>query len=389
MFGISAFAQAPFAALGENVTVVALSGVSASGSVGTVLGGQVLTGVTASGVVGSVEGSSTVALSGVAASGSVGTVELIKSFALTGVFATGDVGTVSRGATSFALTGVEASGLVGTMIYNESDATSGDVAIGEVGTVVPSLTVALTGVAASGFAGTVTHGGAAVALTGDEAVGSVGSVGVAVSTALSGVSASGTVGNVIAVYWKLIDDSQTVSWQNVNTDVLIWMDADTICHSRITVEDLDRLCPTQYELCFLGRRKKYSECGLYSMRLGTKGIKRFLKEFRRMYDDADHGIFLLDEWHDSFVFDAVRKNIPGLIEFSWSASLGDLRPSKLNSPGEGHPLINSEWGAYLDHLKVSRKKTGRSLPSDLKVKSFCINRFNDTPITIVRLLNYF
>lgn len=156
--------------------------------------------------------------------------------------------------------------------------------------------------------------------------------------------------------------------QNVNTDVLIWMDADTICHSKITVEDLDRLCSAQYELCFLGRRKKYSECGLYSMRLGTEGIKRFLKEFRRMYDDADHGIFLLDEWHDSFVFDAVRKQTPGLIEFSWSASLGDLRPSKLNSPGEGHPLINSEWGAYLDHLKGSRKKTGRSLPSDLKVK---------------------
>ena len=156
--------------------------------------------------------------------------------------------------------------------------------------------------------------------------------------------------------------------QNVNTDVLIWMDADTICHSKITVEDLDRLCSAQYELCFLGRRKKYSECGLYSMKLHTKGIKRFLNEFQRMYDHADQGIFLLDEWHDSFVFDAVRKQTPGLVEFNWSASLGDLRPSKLNSPGEGHPLINSEWGAYLDHLKGSRKKTGRSLPSDLKVK---------------------
>jgi hypothetical protein len=156
--------------------------------------------------------------------------------------------------------------------------------------------------------------------------------------------------------------------QNVNTDVLIWMDADTICHSKITVEDLDRLCSAQYELCFLGRRKKYSECGLYSMKLHSKGIKRFLDEFQRMYNDADQGIFLLDEWHDSFVFDAVRKQTPGLVEFNWSASLGDLRPSKLNSPGEGHPLINSEWGAYLDHLKGSRKKTGRSLPSDLKVK---------------------
>jgi hypothetical protein len=155
--------------------------------------------------------------------------------------------------------------------------------------------------------------------------------------------------------------------QNVSTDVLIWMDADTVCHSKITVADLDRLCEPQYELCFLGRRNKFSECGLYSMRLGTKGIKQFLKEFQRMYDDADNGIFLLDEWHDSFVFDAVRKTIPGLIEFNWAAKLGDLRPSKLNSPGEGHPLINSDWGAYLDHLKGARKDLKRSKLTDLKV----------------------
>jgi len=155
--------------------------------------------------------------------------------------------------------------------------------------------------------------------------------------------------------------------QNISTDVLIWMDADTVCHSKITVADLDRLCEPQYDLCFLGRRKKFSECGLYSMRLGTKGIKRFLKEFQRMYDDADNGIFLLDEWHDSFVFDAVRKNIPGLIEFDWAAKLGDLRSSKLNSPGEGHPLINSDWGAYLDHLKGARKDLKRSKREDLKV----------------------
>jgi len=145
------------------------------------------------------------------------------------------------------------------------------------------------------------------------------------------------------------------------------MDADTVCHSKITVADLDRLCEPQYELCFLGRRKKFSECGLYSMRLNTKGIKRFLKEFQRMYDDADNGIFLLDEWHDSFVFDAVRKNIPRLLEFDWAAKLGDLRLSKLNSPGEGHPLINSDWGAYLDHLKGSRKDLKRSNRDDLKV----------------------
>ena len=155
--------------------------------------------------------------------------------------------------------------------------------------------------------------------------------------------------------------------RHVETDVLIWMDADTVCHSPITVEDLDRLCGASYELCFLGRHKKFSECGLYSMRLGTKGIKRFLREFERMYNEAENGIFLLDEWHDSFVFDAVRNRIPGLIQLNWAADLVDLRRSKHNSVGEGHPLINSEWGAWLDHLKGDRKDLLRSSREDLKV----------------------
>jgi hypothetical protein len=33
--------------------------------------------------------------------------------------------------------------------------------------------------------------------------------------------------------------------------------------------------------------------------------------------------------------------------------------------GEGHPLINTAWGAYLDHLKGKRKETGRSAAKDL------------------------
>jgi hypothetical protein len=40
MFGISAYAQSPYAALGENVVVVALTGVAATGNVGTVVAGK-------------------------------------------------------------------------------------------------------------------------------------------------------------------------------------------------------------------------------------------------------------------------------------------------------------------------------------------------------------
>jgi hypothetical protein len=42
------------------------------------------------------------------------------------------------------------------------------------------------------------------------------SVGFDKSFALTGVQAAGAVGDVIAIYWKLVDDSQTANWQNVN-----------------------------------------------------------------------------------------------------------------------------------------------------------------------------
>jgi hypothetical protein len=141
------------------------------------------------------------------------------------------------------------------------------------------------------------------------------------------------------------------------TDLLLWMDADMICHSAINQDTILRLCPVDKDLCFLGRKGKFSECGLYAMNLQSQATQHFLKDFQMFYDDAENGIFRLGEWHDSFVFDAVRKNHK-LRELDWSGHL---------ITGEGHPLINCEWGAYLDHLKGDRKKYGQSKKQDLRV----------------------
>ena len=123
-----------------------------------------------------------------------------------------------------------------------------------------------------------------------------------------------------------------------DSDILFWMDADTVCHSPIAKETIEKFCQSNIDLGFLGRDGKYTECGLYSMNLRSENVQNFLREFQRMYDDAESGIFTLAEWHDSFVFDAVRTK------------------------------FNSEWGAYLDHLKGDRKDLGRSKDKDLKVK---------------------
>jgi hypothetical protein len=143
--------------------------------------------------------------------------------------------------------------------------------------------------------------------------------------------------------------------ENTDADVLMWMDADMFCHSPLSFAELNNLVPPSKDLCYIGRANKWPECGLYSINLKSTDSKSFLKEFRRVYDDAENGIFLMDEWHDSFVFEEVRKK-SNLKCLDWSEGL---------ITGEGHPLINSAWGAYLDHLKGGRKDIGKSKITDL------------------------
>ena len=146
--------------------------------------------------------------------------------------------------------------------------------------------------------------------------------------------------------------------KKTDADVLIWMDADTVCHSPMPIEFLDTFIPEEKDICFLGRKGKYTECGLYAMNLRSNAVQVFLKRFQWMYDDAENGIFQQDEWHDSFIFDVVRRHTV-LNELDWSSNL---------ITGEGHPFINTDLGKYLDHLKGKRKEYGKSLTEDLKIK---------------------
>ena len=141
-----------------------------------------------------------------------------------------------------------------------------------------------------------------------------------------------------------------------DADILFWMDADTICHSPITTDRINELVPEKFDLCYVGRERKWPECGLYCTNLKSREGRKFLEAFQNVYDNAEEGIFLMDEWHDSFVFEEVRKSMPKLKSLNWGKGL--IR-------GEGHPLINSVWGGYLDHLKGGRKTLGKSKPTDL------------------------
>lgn len=144
------------------------------------------------------------------------------------------------------------------------------------------------------------------------------------------------------------------------SDVMFWMDADMVCHTAITHKFVSQQIPDDVNVAFLGREKKFSECGLYALNLALPATSEFVERFQHAYDDAENGIFRMQEWNDCWVFDRVREhmqaNSTAWRELNWSAGL--IR-------GEGHPLINTQWGAYLDHLKGRRKDTGRSAARDL------------------------
>ena len=144
------------------------------------------------------------------------------------------------------------------------------------------------------------------------------------------------------------------------SDVLMWMDADMVCHTPMPIEFLNKMFPQDTGIAFLGRKKKFTECGLYAMNCSNSGTFLFLQWFKEAYNDAENGIFTMEEWNDCWVFDRIRDRMREKVS-AWKQL--DWNESSLQ--GEGHPLINTEWGKYLDHLKGNRKDTGRSLDKDL------------------------
>ena len=153
-------------------------------------------------------------------------------------------------------------------------------------------------------------------------------------------------------------------------DWCVWMDADTFVHSDWSYEDFAELLPDTSWITYVGRGKgsqTWPECGFYGMNLKDSVCQDFLKEFERMYEDADNGMFLLDEWHDSFIFghivNIMKQRHPNVLDYSAEMYLREAK-----SGGGGHPLINTKLGKWIDHMKGDRKNQGKSLKKDIMVK---------------------
>lgn len=127
---------------------------------------------------------------------------------------------------------------------------------------------------------------------------------------------------------------------------MLWLDADVVTHRDIPKGFVESLLPKGMYTAYLGRENMHSECGFVIYDCNHPIHDRFMREWRDLYSG---GLFKLPEWHDSFVFDYLRKKlqVPGV---SLSGSFGNTF----------HPFINSQLGKYMDHLKGNRKGMKRS-----------------------------
>lgn len=129
-------------------------------------------------------------------------------------------------------------------------------------------------------------------------------------------------------------------------DIMIWLDADTVTFSNITVDFLLRQLGDA-DTCYLGRGTKHSECGFVMFR-GPRG-QRLAHDWGNYYDNDS--VFGLQEWHSSYVYDIARK----VLEAKRQITSKDMTPE-----GTGHVWFQSELGTVMDHLKGKRKEKGSS-----------------------------
>lgn len=135
------------------------------------------------------------------------------------------------------------------------------------------------------------------------------------------------------------------------SDHLLWLDADTITHSPVTLDDIATWLPDPAWLSWLERDVKCGgipECGFLLFNRRHDRHAEAMSAMHALY--AEDRLFQFDQTHDSFV---------------WRFLVSSLALPTRSLSGKGsatsHVFANSPISKHMDHLKgVRRKKMGRT-----------------------------
>ena len=158
--------------------------------------------------------------------------------------------------------------------------------------------------------------------------------------------------------------------RNVDTDVLLWVDADILTYRDVPLQFISDYTPEYVYTCYLKRHNYYPECGFVSYNTKHAGHKKFIDEWEYLYNSGE--LFEMTEWHDSYVYGEILRELEDEGVVTSHSYSGDWERSK-------HPFGNCPLGDYMDHLKGNRKFKGKSLRKDMHNKSRLDDYWKDAP----------
>lgn len=149
-------------------------------------------------------------------------------------------------------------------------------------------------------------------------------------------------------------------------DGVIFVDADSVFHKPIDASWVEEnLYRKDCMMTYLGRIGSYSECGFLYFNLRHPEMQAWSHRLQDTYNSDE--IFTLDEWHDSFVVDVIRKEFEKYYGVkNHNIGFTDKGQMRKQKKYNGHVQAWSILGDIYDHCKGSRKVNMKS-PENKKV----------------------
>jgi len=145
---------------------------------------------------------------------------------------------------------------------------------------------------------------------------------------------------------------------------IMWLDADNIFFNPLPYNIISSDYTNDNSMMsFLGRKTMYSECGFLIFNMKHPYIKPYFLEMKRMYTSND--IYKLKEWHDSYVWDYVRRDFENKYKIKTFSITGFDR--------DGDILAQSSLIKYLRHLKGNRKYIFNEINKKNHLESLPVN----------------
>jgi hypothetical protein len=138
----------------------------------------------------------------------------------------------------------------------------------------------------------------------------------------------------------IVDASRTV-----DTDQMIWLDADTEVLSNLSLDYLKSHLPPGKFVSYLGRPDRYTETGWLSFDLTNTFTKEFFDLWEWYYNSDE--IYNLSAQLDCHVFDAVREKLE---------AAGKIVGENISPPVTGKAHFDIRFRKHMCHYKGDRKE---------------------------------